>query len=227
MRRHRLFTLIELLVVIAIIAVLASLLLPALSQARERSRTILCVSNLKQLGLGPLQYASDYAGWLNNCGSPSSADSWKGDYIHWMAQIGDYIGVSFSEANKYQAYHGVFNCPTQKNSSPDTSMGEKGFYGGYGWNSTGCGYNKDARPRVSMNKVNSPSEKFMLGDTSDQEYTKRGDRPWMYFYMYYDYGLAWCPMRHYKGGHFAMLDGHVEFRRPERVFLDPMWLPDQ
>jgi prepilin-type N-terminal cleavage/methylation domain-containing protein len=70
------FTLIELLVVIAIIALLAALLLPALSKARERSRGTVCVSNLKQLALAFTLYADENNGYLPWYYSAATGQTW-------------------------------------------------------------------------------------------------------------------------------------------------------
>jgi prepilin-type N-terminal cleavage/methylation domain-containing protein/prepilin-type processing-associated H-X9-DG protein len=75
-KRHGAFTLIELLVVIAIIAILASILFPVFGRARENARRSSCLSNMKQLGLGMMQYTQDYD---EKFPCPGATD-WNGEF---------------------------------------------------------------------------------------------------------------------------------------------------
>lgn len=93
MRKHN-FTLIELLVVIAIIAILASMLLPALSSAREKARAITCVNQFKQLSLAVTMYMDNNDDTIR----VMSGDSWAGLYSYtsgWNLQTAGEITYIF------------------------------------------------------------------------------------------------------------------------------------
>ncbi|NLF92984.1 MAG: type II secretion system protein [Oligosphaeraceae bacterium] len=115
---RKLFTLIELLVVIAIIAVLASMLLPALSKARQRARDSACRNNLRQFGLGMLSYANDFDDWFPQ--RASNSIPWGG--ICWDQQIRSYVGFS---SNKGSA---IFNCPDSVPLDPSKPVNDRRGY---------------------------------------------------------------------------------------------------
>ena len=133
--KQKKFTLVELLVVIAIIAILASMLLPALSMAREKGKSALCKSNFKQIYLATMMYADDNENYL-----PTSLGG------YWIRKA---ICPYLNESESSTKLEGVFFCPSVTEvvagatklwssysvTRQDSSLPNTRHYGGWFWGS--------------------------------------------------------------------------------------------
>lgn len=193
------FTLIELLVVIAIIAILAAILFPVFAKAREQARKASCASNLKQIGLGVMQYTQD-----NDETMPPQWQNPPGGAYSWAYSIYPYVKSGQ-----------LFVCPSNSNKNSDTYGGVV-FIRDYGGQDTGDRtggpggqnlFGGDNQAGASLADIQSPSQSIMVAEMAN------GNNGWVQ-YVVDDTAHGTLFANHLSQSNYLFADGHVKTLKP-------------
>ncbi len=199
------FTLVELLVVISIIALLLSILMPSLSRARESARTVVCASNMKQMGLGFEMLISEGPELLSPGYFPYN--SCNGGRT-WYGQIAKAMGLNVEE--KFAQYDIVLNspslflCPSAK--KKELAWTAHGF--SYGYNFVTLGYLTPST-KTKLLAIKRPSSLIVIGDSNEDKIMD---------YLIWPYVQNYVPgSRHSEGCNVLFVDFHVETKRYNKI----------
>lgn len=208
------FTLIELLIVMAIIGILAAILFPVFARARENARRSSCMSNLKQISLGFMQYTQDhderFPPAINTDPSAAVIDSGlPGAKFVVRNQVS---GAIYPNAPSWMDFiysyvksTQIFDCPSASYDATASSYGYSGGFSGYGIEDYGVG--KNGIP-VSLSMVLRPAEGIVLVDANTAY-------AWLMSptgYRNSAVASSQVVALHLEGGNVGYADGHVKWQ---------------